>query len=329
MKRLLFFFSLVVSGAVALSVLPAAHAQTARKNTPQTPLSVDATVDHTSISIGDPLIYTVTVRHDPKVELNGPLTVPIFEPFEIRKVEDIRRTEDGRALEGKRFTLTSFRLGEFVLDAVPVAYHGPDGTGSQASPKIYMSVVSVQKKGAPAAQDIRPVKGVVEILFRYMRLILTISFIALVAALAGLLIARQLQAKPQGYQPRELLTPEEAALQRLHGLFDSTLLRQGKFREYFFSLSEIMRVYFEKRFLIFAVESTTDELIRLLKEKEIDRELVSQIKELLQDVDLAKFAKWKPEPSEVLRMNQQAEGIIKQASKNPAAPGPGFADGKN
>ena len=115
-------------------------------------------------------------------------------------------------------------------------------------------------------------------------------------------------------KPRDLLSPEEEALRNLHALFDSSILRQGKFREYFFSLSEIMRIYFEKRFLIFAAESTTAELTGLLKQKGIARELIEQIRELLEAADLAKFAKWKPEPAEVLRLNQQAEDIVRKAS---------------
>lgn len=304
----------VLGLALAAGALPAAG-ETKQPQAPASkPVTLEAGVDRSSITIGDPIVYSVTSRRDPKATLASPVNIPVGEPFEVKKVEDFRRNEDGRRVEGKRLTLTCFRLGDFVLAPASVAYRAADGSsGTAAAAKIYISVVSAQK--GPPGQDIRPVKGVLAIAFKYGRLIAGVLLGMAVTLLALLLVLRRLQKKkPEELAPRSLLTPEDEALRGLHALFDSALLRQGRFRDYFFSLSEILRAYFEKRFLIFAAESTTDELIGLLKQKELERELVAQIQELLQAADLAKFAKWKPEAAEILRMNQQAEAIVKRAS---------------
>ena len=53
--------------------------------------------------------------------------------------------------------------------------------------------------------------------------------------------------------------------------------------------------------------------------KEISTELLAQTREVLEMCDLAKFAKWKPEPLEVIKLNQMTEAIIKKASDKEAA----------
>ena len=69
-------------------------------------------------------------------------------------------------------------------------------------------------------------------------------------------------------------------------------------------------VYFEKRLQILAVESTTKEIHISLKQKEMEGALVEKVIEVLEGADLAKFAKWLPEPVEIIRINKKAKEII-------------------
>ena len=85
-----------------------------------------------------------------------------------------------------------------------------------------------------------------------------------------------------------------------------------------------MRTYFEKRYLIFAIEATTGEILRLLRQKEVPSGLLTETQEVLEMCDLAKFAKWKPEPLEVLKLNQMTENIIKKAAAKTAVPAHGI-----
>ena len=74
-----------------------------------------------------------------------------------------------------------------------------------------------------------------------------------------------------------------------------------------------MRTYFEKRYHILAVESTTDEILRLLRGHEMDSGLLKKIAETLESADLAKFAKWKPEPAKIVEINHKSRQIIEEA----------------
>jgi len=298
----------------AVKIVPAEEKTAARSLEPV----LEAQVDRSTITIGDPVHYTLSLRRPPKSKLISVLQIPRSSDFEISKVEDFKRTEDGWGVEGKKVTLTSFRLGEFVLDSMHAEVLLSDGKSKTiSSPKIYITVISTQNKGT-SSKDILGIKNVVDIPLRFIKkyaLPLGISFLVLIAVL--LIMRRFKKAKQEGVEIRDVLSPEDEAFRELHTLFDSSLLKQGKSKEYFFRLSEVLRIYFEKRYMIFAVEATTSEILRLLRQKEVPSDLLSKTQEVLETSDLAKFAKWKPEPLEVLEINKKAEAVIKKAAGQP------------
>ena len=102
-------------------------------------------------------------------------------------------------------------------------------------------------------------------------------------------------------------------MNRLNKLFDSDYVRRGKIKEYYLQLSEILRNYLERRFQILAIESTTHEILRDLSGKEIDRPLRDLLKEVLEAADLAKFAKWNPDPPQIILLNQKSKQIVEMA----------------
>lgn len=283
-------------------------------------ISVKAEVNKAFITIGDPVEYTVTVRHTPSIQILSTVPPPPDNLFKIKKVEDIKRKEGEQIVEGRKFTLTAFALGEFILDPVEIEYRVGDGaTQKLSTDKIFISVKSVAK--GEQKMDIRGIKSVMAIAAHYLGIILLTLFVCL-AALGGWLyyLAKQKQAGATE-TPKIILSPEEEALNQLNQLFDSALLRSGKIKEYYLRLSEILRLYFEKRFQILAVESTTDEIVSALRKQEIDRELREKISQVLEAADLAKFAKWKPEPPQIIQLNLQSKQIIEMARPKAEVPG--------
>lgn len=321
--RFLKFIPVYLLGLIFLSLSSVrGWSATSTQEPPTAPFTVEAQVDRSTITIGDPIVYVITVRHPPDISLANAIQIPNSPDFEVSRAEDFHRKEDGWLIEGKKVTLTSFRLGEFVLDAIAV--NGLDSRGKTQtvqSPKIYITVISAQK--GPPAKDIRGIKSVVEIPFRFIKKYgIGFGMLSFLTLAAILIMRRFKKIKGSDIELRQILSPEDEAFSQLHSLFDSALLRQGKTKEYFLKLSDILRVYFEKRYLIFAVEATTGEILRLLKEKEISSELLTETREVLEMCDLAKFAKWKPEPLEILKLNQMTEAIVKKAADKTTATAP-------
>jgi hypothetical protein len=95
----------------------------------------------------------------------------------------------------------------------------------------------------------------------------------------------------------------EIALEGLSILAQSKLLAEGRFKEYYSVLSDIVRTYIEIRFEIRAPEMTTEEFLILSRSSEkLNEGQKKFLSELLQASDMVKFAKHIP--------------LVEQASEN-------------
>ncbi len=275
-------------------------------------ISVKAELDKAFITIGDPVQYTVTIRRSPSVQILSAIPVPPEDIFKIKKIDEFKREEKNVIVEGRKMTLTTFRLGEFILDPVKIEYRiGDSQPASIEADRIFLTVQSIA--AGEQKVDIRGVKSVLSIPKRFLKSLAIAGLLIAVTVLGIFLFYRLRKKSLASLIPQTILSPEEEALLHLNQLFDSDLLRKGKVKEYYLRLSEILRIYFEKRFQILAVESTTFEIMLFLAQKELDPNLLKKIEEVLQATDLAKFAKWKPEPKEILEINQKALQLVELA----------------
>ncbi|MDD5670908.1 MAG: hypothetical protein PHN49_04635 [Candidatus Omnitrophica bacterium] len=275
-------------------------------------ISLKAEVDKAFITIGDPVVYTVTIRHVPSIKVLSQITPPASDILSIKKIEDLRREEDGMVVEGKRMKLTAYRLGEFILDPISIDYTDDKGQkGKIQTEKIYLTVKSVAE--GETKTDIRGIKSVISIPRKY-RLAIFVIITSLGVILLGLWIYRIVRKKvAERIEQGPPLTAEEEAKLNLERLYGSDLLKKGKLKEYYLRYSEIIRIYLEKRFKVLAVESTTYEIVRFLKQNQVDQSLLEKIDEVLEASDLAKFAKWRPEVFQILDLNKKALQVIDEA----------------
>ena len=92
----------------------------------------------------------------------------------------------------------------------------------------------------------------------------------------------------------EITPAHQIALEKLQGLRSSKLWEQGEVKEYQTQLTYTIREYLENRYEIQALESSTDEIVKALKESKFDPKDEVDLKTILQVADLVKFAKAKP-----------------------------------
>ena len=230
-------------------------------------------------------------------------------------MEEIHKKLKKMTVTGKKFILTTYRLGEFVLDPVTIEYR-KDGqpVKNLQTNKLYLTVKSID--AGAAKEDIRDVKSVIPFKFRMGKFLWTL--VALAIIVSGYFIFRAfLKRKGLALPAAPPLTPEEEALRQLTDLFESDLLKRAFVKLYFLRLSEILRTYFEKRYQILAVESTTLEILRAIRPLKLDAALAQKIQFVLESSDLAKFAKWIPTPTETIQLNKNAEEIVRESAPAP------------
>ncbi len=282
-------------------------------------ISVKAEVNKAFLTIGEKVEYLVTLTHNPSLEIISKIVPPPSNIFEIKEAHDFFEKQGKEIVEGRKFIITLYDLGEFILDPVTVKYKNAKGEEKTIETnRLYLTVRSVDA-GKPKT-DIRGTKGVLSLPHEWLWFWATLLLL-LASGGGGFLWWRWKHRLLKGAEAEEnVLSPEDEALIRLNRLIDSDLIRRGKLKEYFLELSNILRHYFERRFQILAVESTTSEILQNLKEKEVPQNLREKIREVLEAADLVKFAKWNPAPAEIIRINQTSKTIIEEAK--PPAPAP-------
>lgn len=274
-------------------------------------LSVKAEVDKASFTVGDKIEYRVSAAYPPEVKLISAIPQPPEDFLELKKVHDFSEKEGNQIVEGRRFVFSIYQLGDFILEPVILKFRLPNGEEKELrTNRIFLTVESVDRSHQPKT-DIRNIKGWLA-LPRSWRWIILLAGFLLTAALAFIVRARK-KAPVPAEVPEARLSPEDRALLELNQLFDSDLLKRGQLKEYFLRFSEILKEYFERRFDIVAAESTTSELMRDLKTKEVPMALRQKIQQVLEMSDLAKFAKWKPALTELLEIQKRARQIIEEA----------------
>ena len=84
------------------------------------------------------------------------------------------------------------------------------------------------------------------------------------------------------------------ALATLEKIAAEKIWKEGKSKEYYSSISDAVRLYIEERFSVFALESTTDEIMTAFRTQVVDAESKAKLQQILQLADLVKFAKMEP-----------------------------------
>jgi hypothetical protein len=90
------------------------------------------------------------------------------------------------------------------------------------------------------------------------------------------------------------------ALRELDRIKEEKIWQQGKIKEYYSNVSDTLREYIEDRFGINAMEQTSDETIAAFNERKhlLSSGIFDNLKQMLANADLVKFAKFEPLPDD-------------------------------
>ena len=103
---------------------------------------------------------------------------------------------------------------------------------------------------------------------------------------------------PTIFTPRKPIPPYELAMRRLAEIKSKGLIEQGRTKEYYTELTDTLRSYLEGRFGIYAMEMTSKQILRKLRENQDTKLSADQIEQALELSDFVKFAGMKPLPDD-------------------------------
>lgn len=156
--------------------------------------------------------------------------------------------------------------------------------------------------------DIRDIKGLI---YYDIRLIYLLILLCLVAFVIAFILFLRKRKKPSVVKEEILvLPPDVVALNKIRKLKELKLIEQGKIKEFYTMLSDIIRAFIEDKYKISALDRTTYELIAELKNKNVIRNNIGMVHDFLFDCDLVKFAKYIPPAEDSNKILITAEEII-------------------
>ena len=274
--------------------------------TPDNAPKVTGSVEPDSIGIGDRFTYTIEVEKD----LVQSLFFPDFRMMQNDKYELIEDVpvdtleREGRKLKlRKRYLLAAFQEG--IHQVVPqVIYADKNIVDTLSGDDTLMFMVSTFQIDSTSHTifDIKPQKTLRFKMGEITGYILW-SIIALIIIILLLYVAKRVLAhygKNFGdlFKPVPPLPPHEQAFKALEQLREERLWQEGKHKEYYSALTDILRTYIDGHFGVGAMEMTSDEIVDAMRSVELPQKSAMDLTQILRDADLVKFAKAVPEAEE-------------------------------
>ncbi len=259
-------------------------------------IEIQTAVDRAECLIGDRIEYTLTITYDSTYELVPPPLGANLGGFDVKdyQTDQITTLENGRRESVSRFTLSTFTTGDYVIPPIPVSFNLPDGARKVLlSEGVPIKVKSLLAEGADSL-DIRPQKPVYEFERDLTARYAIAGAVLLVLLAAAWLVWRRLRRREVEAELVDTRPPWEKAFERLAMLKEKNLPQDGRFREYYFELTEAIRQFLGRMYNVHVLEMTTEEFIESFQQVELPGSLYERCREFLQHADLAKFAKYRP-----------------------------------
>ena len=202
-------------------------------------------------------------------------------------------------------TITAFDSGSYAFPSIPI-FDLDSNIVAQTNPLFFeVSTVAVDTTAA-----IKDIKDISIMYFSLHELWLYVKEYALFIV-AGLLVIgliiyavwryikkKQAQKPAPVVKPIPKIKPHITALKALEKLRQKKLWEQGKTKEYYSELIDIMRIYINEQWNIDAMEMVTSEIIEALQTTEIHQEVLKKLHQSCTIADLVKFAKYAPLPTD-------------------------------
>jgi hypothetical protein len=252
-------------------------------------------------------VVHLTLRADALV--GDDVTVPAqsFTPFEVtKKRARVEPPKDGRQLFVFEIDLLAVEPGKHTLPPIELRVVTKDGFVASIKGNPVPLTIGSLLANEPNAQ-LKPETKPVVVMQDDFTLLYVIGAIAAAALIALLtwLGSRYLQRRVRPVPPPPPPRPAwEIAVEKLGAL------RRRKQRMFVDEVSDVVREYLGARFGFDGLETTTDEMLGLLRVRDANLGLWQEVAAYLARCDLVKFAKVEPDQDEADLIFAKAQDIV-------------------
>ncbi len=290
-------------------------------------ITLEAKLDSAHLLMGK--VTTLNVRLVKKADIKGSILVPvdtIAEKVEIAGALDPDTSDLGNGIQEikQRIILQSFDSGLYTLQPVLFVTEAGDTIISNR-PVLKVNPVNVDTLAN--IHDYADAREGESKFFDFLPDFLTDygiwMLIAMFVIIGGIIVYFKYLKKgripliPQKKQE----PPYEQAIKRLNALRVKQLCEQGREKEFYTSLTDILRDYLERRFNINAMEMTSTQILHALEHNEATRMPRRHMQQLLEIADFVKFAKVRPLPDDNVKAFNNAMQFVEDTKPVPVETG--------
>jgi hypothetical protein len=301
------------------------------------PVEASASIDKAVATTGDVLMYAIRVDHQPELEVTIPDHSDQISGFRIIDMGiDNPEVKYGRVHKRRWYKLRADLVGSYILPPVQIAYDGdappppsnlstsiatstatsiadlsqgtqPDKTHTSISTsEIFVEIKSVLPKDGQM-QDIRGLKPLYPSAKRQpWTLIVSLALLVLVIGLFIVWRWRQRRHQQTDSPP----PPHEAAFAALNLLRATDFENDEELRDYYFSISEVLRNYIEGRFELNATDLTREEILVHPRIDDLSEDQQEDLSQFLFDTDQVKYACSRPSSQNIAHVYETALSFI-------------------
>ena len=293
MKRILYF--------ILLFVFPTLHAQ-----------EVKVEANTKNIKIGEQIEYKISVQApaDAAVVFPEGQTFGALEMVKTNPTDTLK--EAGKFRLEKAYYLTQFDEGKYTIPQQKIQISHKDFYTDSLLVEVHNVAVDTLKQ---PLYDAKPIAEVTSPSSSHLWLWI-VGIVALLLTAAALYFFVFRKKKLSAEEERKKLPPFERAIQDLKDLQNSKYLIESQHKAYYTRLTDIVKEYLEDEVHILAKESTTDELLAKINDLQqtgklhLSAETISNLKRVLQNADLVKFAKSKPSDNNAEYDRETIENVV-------------------
>ncbi len=278
-------------------------------------VQVNAILDSSKIRIGEQVKLDLYVKYNPNI---GPIKIQwpsigdtITEKIEVISATPIDTATPDRAnpnliLQHQQIVISAYDSGYFAI--APFKFIINDDTVNVK----YTEALLLEVHTVPTDTSLTKTKDIKEPFtepFNW-RWYENYIYLFIVGILLGTIIFYVIytinkKRKEQLLEPEKPKIPAHiTALAALEKIKETQIWKDGKYKEYYSQIADTIRLYIEERYGVLALESTTDEILSIMRSQVIDAASSDRMKQILVLSDFVKFAKLIPvEQEHLLTLN--------------------------
>ena len=264
-------------------------------------LTVNVALDTNVIAIGDQINLKLSIDQPKDVTV----IFPVFTDSITKNIEVIRqwpidttKNKDGSFKVNKRYLITSFDGGVHKIPPFVFKLNGANINNIIRTDTLQLGVRSFEIDTTKANFDIAmPIHTPVS--FAEIAPWAGGGLLLIAILLAGYYFYRRYKRNQPLFKANIPAEPAHViALRKLEEIDGQKLWQTGKIKQYHSDLTDAVRNYLDERFGLATLESTTEETMDAVSGEIMHKDLIADLKVILERADLAKFAKFQPLPDE-------------------------------